>query len=286
VNTSARLVVACADRPGIVAQTTGFLFAHGANIISLQEHASDDARASRFFMRVVFTTDALDLSTADFIAAFARDIATPFAMDWRIAHAAHKKRTVILASREDHALLELLWRHRRGDLHADITHVVSNHLDLSQSVADFGIPFRHVPVTPTTKAASEQTIAALLGDDTELVVLARYMQILSPQLVARFPGRIINIHHSFLPAFIGAKPYHQAHVRGVKLIGATAHYVTAELDAGPIIDQDVTRVSHRHTPQDLVRLGRSIEREVLARAVQWHLEDRVIVHGNKTVVFD
>jgi len=283
---TARLLVACADRPGIVAKTTGFLFAHGANITSLQEY-STDPEGGRFFMRVVFTTRALDVSRDVLAQAFAAEVAAPFAMAWRLAFADHKKVTSILVSREDHALLELLWRHRRGELPADIRRVVSNHPDHAEAVADFGIPFVHVPVTTgdaASKSAAEATMMALCAD-SELVVLARYMQILTAGFVAHFAHRIINIHHSFLPAFVGAKPYHQAHARGVKLIGATAHYVTADLDQGPIIEQDVARVSHRSTPGELIRIGRSIEREVLARAVLWHLEDRVLVHGNKTVVF-
>jgi len=286
----ARLVITCPDQPGIVATVTGFLYNHGANVTALHEYAATPEGPGedpgRFFMRVEFTTPALDPDAAALKDAFARVAAERFAMDWRLTLAAHRPRTVLLASKQDHALLELLWRHKRGELHADIAAVISNHTDCEPAVRELGVPFHHVPVARGDKAASEARILALLGDDTELVVLARYMQILSADFVARFPNRIINIHHSFLPAFVGARPYHAAHERGVKLIGATAHYVTAELDAGPIIEQDVTRVSHKHTPDELVRLGRSIEREVLARAVAWHVEDRVIVHGNKTVVFN
>ena len=284
----ARLVIACPDQPGIVATVTGLLYPHGANVTTLHEYAAASAgpgEAARFFMRLEFTTPALDAEAHALRDAFARVVADRFDMTWRLTLAHHRPRTVILASKQDHALLELLWRHKRGELHADIAAVISNHTDCATSVREFGLPFHHVPVARGGKDESEAQILALLGSDTELVVLARYMQILSPAFVARFPHRIINIHHSFLPAFVGARPYHAAHERGVKLIGATAHYVTAVLDAGPIIEQDVTRVSHKHTPDDLVRLGRSIEREVLARAVAWHLEDRVLVHGNKTVVF-
>ena len=263
---------------------TGFLYNHGANVTTLHEYSTDPT-GGRFFMRVEFTTPSLDLSGEALKDAFARVLAERYQMEWRLSFARHRKRTVILASQQDHALLELLWRHKQGELHADIRAVISNHTDCEAAVREFGVPFHHVPVARGDKAGGEAQVLALLGDDTELVVLARYMQILSEDFVARYPNRIINIHHSFLPAFIGARPYHQAHERGVKLIGATAHYVTPDLDAGPIIEQDVTRVSHKHTAEDLVRLGRSIERDVLARAVTWHLEDRVLVHGNKTVVF-
>ena len=283
----ARLVITCADRPGIVAAVSGFLFSHGANITGLHEYSE----GSRFFMRVVFTTDAQAAPDTTLRAAFQAAVGTPFGMSWEIADAARRKRIAILASKEDHALLELLWRHRHGELYADIAFVASNHIDHARAVAEFGIPFHHFPIPkdrPDAKLDVENALTRHLTSPAapvELVVLARYMQVLTPEFVARFPHKIINIHHSFLPAFIGAKPYHQAHARGVKLIGATAHYVTTELDQGPIIEQDVTRVSHRHTAHDLIRIGRGIEREVLARAVTWHLEDRVIAHGNKTVVF-
>ncbi|MCA9513866.1 MAG: formyltetrahydrofolate deformylase [Myxococcales bacterium] len=279
-----RLLVACPDKPGIVAAVTGFLYHRGANVTTLQEY-STDPEGGRFFMRVEFTVSTPTELDAGFEAAFEATVAGRYEMAWRLSRAAHRKRTVVLVSKHDHALLELLWRHARGELHADITAVISNHEDSAAHAAEFGVPFHHVPVDKGDKGPAEARILELLGDDTELVVLARYMQILSADFVRHFPSRIINIHHSFLPAFVGANPYHQAHVRGVKLIGATAHYVTADLDQGPIIEQDVTRVSHRHSPEELVRLGRSIEREVLARAVQWHLEDRVLVHDGKTVAF-
>ncbi len=282
---TARLLIACADRPGIVATVTGFLYNHGANITSLHEYSTAPV-GGRFFMRIEFRTPKMDPRCAALGDAFRRVAAERYEMDWQLSLAGHRKRVVILVSKHSHALLELLWRHKRGELHADIAMVISNHLDCEASVAEFGIPYHHVPVTRDSKPQSEARILELIGDDIELIVLARYMQILSADFVTKYPNRIINIHHSFLPAFIGARPYHQAHDRGVKLIGGTAHYVTAELDAGPIIEQDVTRVSHRNSAKELVRLGRSIEREVLARAVRWHLEDRVIVHGNKTVVFN
>jgi formyltetrahydrofolate deformylase len=206
-------------------------------------------------------------------------------MDWRLEQASRRRRLAIFVSKQDHCLLELLWQWRARDIRCDLAMVVSNHDDLRPVVAPYGIPFHHVPVRPEEKAASEAQVLGLLEGEVDLVVLARYMQILSPVFVARYPSRIINIHHSFLPAFVGANPYAQAYERGVKLIGATSHYVTADLDAGPIIDQDVHRVGHHDDVEDLKRIGRQIERSVLARAVAWHLEDRVLVHGNKTVVF-
>jgi len=212
-------------------------------------------------------------------------VAERFAMEWRFAYAEEPKKMALLVSRYDHALLEVLWRWSRGELPAKVSMVISNHPDLEPAVRAFGLPYHHVPVSKENKAEAEASILELLEGQADLVVLARYMQILSADFVSRFPHRIINIHHSFLPAFVGASPYRQAYERGVKLIGATAHYVTEELDQGPIIEQDVARVSHRHSVEDLVELGRDLERQVLARAVRWHLEDRIIVHGNKTVVF-
>jgi len=289
---------------------TSFLYNHGANVTTLHEYTTDPRNeggpspatapigegdagddlggptdAARFFMRVELTAPSPEALAATFEDAFDRVVAQRYAMRWRLSRASHRKRVAVLASKQDHALLELLWRHRRGELHCDLTQVIANHPDHEGAVRELGVPYHHVPVTPATREAAEARILELLGDDTELVVLARYMQILSPAFVARYPNRIINIHHSFLPAFVGARPYHQAYDRGVKIIGATAHYVTDILDDGPIIEQDVVRVSHRETPKDLIRIGRSIEREVLARAVRYHLDDRVIVHGRKTVVF-
>ncbi len=284
METIARLLISCADRPGIVATVTGFLYNHGANITVLDQY-STDPEGGRFFMRLEFQTPHLDLTRVALERAFGEIVAPRFEMDWRISHAAELKRSVLLASRHDHGLLELLWRWSRGELATDIRMVISNHLDVQAKVESFGVPFHHVPVTKDTKEASEARILELVEGQADLIVLARYMQILSPDFVGRFPDSVINIHHSFLPAFVGANPYRRAHERGVKLIGATAHYVTPELDAGPIIEQGVIRVTHRHTVKELQALGRDIERQVLARAVKWHLEDRVIVHGNKTVVF-
>jgi formyltetrahydrofolate deformylase len=281
--TTARLLITCPDRPGIVAAVSNFLYSHGANITALDQHSSDPEDGT-FFMRLEFQTPRLDLGRAALEGSFAEVVARRFEMHWRMAYAAELKRLTVLVSRYDHVLLELLWRHKRGELPCQLVQVISNHPDLRPEVEHFGIPYHHVAVEKHRKQEAEAHILALLGD-SDLVVLARYMQILSPGFVAHYPQRIINIHHSFLPAFIGANPYKQAHVRGVKLIGATAHYVTEELDQGPIIEQGVARVSHREDVGELVRLGRDLERDVLARAVQWHLEDRVIVDGNKTVVF-
>ncbi len=282
-DTTARLLITCPDRPGIVAAVSNFLFNHGANITALDQH-STDPEGGLFFMRLEFQTPHLDVSREILEKAFAERVAARFEMNWRIAYAADLKKVAILVSRYDHALLELLWRHSNRELPCELTQVISNHDDLRLEVERFGIPYHYVPVEKERKEEAEAQMLELLGD-TDLVVLARYMQILTPHFVARYPNRIINIHHSFLPAFVGANPYKQAYTRGVKIIGATAHYVTEELDQGPIIEQDVARVSHRHDVADLVRLGRDLERNVLARAVQWHLEDRIIVYGNKTVVF-
>ncbi|GAA6744099.1 formyltetrahydrofolate deformylase [Thermus antranikianii] len=281
----ARLLITCPDRPGIVAAVSGFLYAHGANITDLQQY-STDPEGGTFFMRLAFTTPHLDLSRPALERAFQDVVASRFQMEWRLAYASERKQVAILVSKPAHALLELLWRYRVGELPMDLRLVISNHPHHQEEVERFGIPYHHVPVEKGRKEEAEERILALLEEErVELVVLARYMQILSPGFVARYPMRIINIHHSFLPAFAGADPYRQAHERGVKIIGATAHYVTEELDAGPIIEQDVVRVSHRHSVAEMRRLGRELERTVLARAVRWHLEDRILVHGNKTVVF-
>jgi len=281
----ARLLVTCPDQPGIVAAVSGFLRNHGANITALDQH-STDPEGGTFFLRAEFTTPHLDLTAGALEAAFERVVAGPFGMNWRLAYAARPQRTALMVSRFDHALLELLWLWRRGELHTEVALVVSNHDDLRAEVERFGVPFHHVPVTSDTKPEAEARQLALFDEaGVDLVVLARYMQILSPAVVDRFPHRIINIHHSFLPAFIGADPYRQAFERGVKVIGATAHYVTADLDEGPIIEQGVARVTHRQSVADLKQVGQSLERDVLARAVRWHLEDRVLVHENKTVVF-
>jgi formyltetrahydrofolate deformylase len=278
------LLVQCPDRPGIIAAISGFLFRHGANITDFDQHTSEDG-ASVYFTRLELQTRGLDLPLDDLERAFAVEVARPFAMRWRLTRSTDRKKVAILVSRHDHALLELLWTWKRGDLRAEITAVVSNHPDLRSAVEPFGTAFFHVPNTKDVREAAEARMVELLDGKADLLVLARYMQIVSAAFVARWPERIINIHHSFLPAFAGADPYRQAYERGVKVVGATAHYVTADLDAGPIIDQDVARVSHRDAVEDLKHLGRDLERRVLARAVRWHCEDRIIVHGNKTVVF-
>lgn len=281
----ARLLITCPDAPGIVAAVTAFLRNHGANITALDQHSTDPVGGT-FFMRAEFTTPNLDLAAEALEAAFRRVVAEPFGMDWRIAYAAHRPQMALMVSKVDHALLELLWQWRRGELDADIPLVVSNHDALRAEVERFGVPFHHVPLAKDAKPEAEAEALALFdAADIDLVVLARYMQILSSGFVDRYPHRIINIHHSFLPAFIGADPYRQAFERGVKVIGATAHYVTADLDEGPIIEQGVARVSHRQSVAELKRLGQTLERDVLARAVRWHVEARVLVHGHKTVVF-
>jgi len=276
------LTLSCPDRTGIVARVSTFLFERGANILDAQQY--DDGETGRFFMRVVFDPADRDV---DWLRAEFESLADTLAMDWSLRAANERRRVMILASQTDHCLADLIWRWRQGELPMDISAVVSNHPADTFPHTDLkGIAFHHLPVTPASKAQQEAALWKLILDTrTDLVVLARYMQVLSDDLSAKLAGRCINIHHSFLPGFKGAKPYHQAHARGVKVIGATAHYVTADLDEGPIIEQDVERISHRDAPRDLIRKGRDIERRVLARAVRWHLEDRVLLNGRKTVVF-
>jgi formyltetrahydrofolate deformylase len=278
------LLIRCPDRPGIVAAVSTFLYRHGANVVDLDQHSTEEDPGT-YFMRLEFQTAGLDLPLDRLGEAFAADVASPLAMEWRLASHGERRRVGVLVSRHDHAMLDLLWNWRRGDLRADVAVVISNHEDLRASVESFGVPFVHVPNDRERRDAAEARMLELLEGRVDVVVLARYMQVLSARFVDRFPRRIINIHHSFLPAFAGADPYRQAYERGVKIVGATAHYVTAELDAGPIIDQDVARVSHRDAVEDLRSLGRDLERRVLFRAVRWHCEDRVLVHGNKTIVF-
>ena len=279
-----RLLVSCPDRPGIVSAISAFLFERGANITHSDQH-STDPDGGQFFLRVEFDLPDLRSAVSQLRLDFAV-IADRYRMTWRITLAAERQRIAVFASREDHALLELLWQQRAGDLDAEICMVIANHEAIGDVVAPWHVPFHYTPVTPGNRDAAEQAQLDLVWQQADLLVLARYMQILSPGFLRQWENRIINIHHSFLPAFVGARPYGQAARRGVKLIGATAHYVTSELDAGPIIEQDVLRVDHRHDEQDLRRMGRQIERAVLARAVKWHVEDRILVHGNKTVVFD
>ncbi len=276
------LTLSCDDRPGIVARVSALLFERGANILDAQQY--DDQETGRFFMRVVF--DPGDSAPEVWRAVF-EPLAVEYAMTWTLRGSRERRKVMILASQTDHCLADLIWRWRQGELPMDITAVVSNHPATTFPHTDLqGIAFRHLPVTAETKPQQEAALWALVQETgTELVVLARYMQVLSDDLSTKLAGRCINIHHSFLPGFKGARPYHQAHARGVKVIGATAHYVTADLDEGPIIEQDVERISHRDTPANLIRKGRDIERRVLARAVRWHVEDRVLLNGRKTVVF-
>jgi len=284
--TIARLLIRCDDKPGIVAAATTFLYHHGANITELDQHSTSPADG-QLFMRLEFQTPALDLPRAGLERAFADTVAAQHRMNWRMSYAADKPRMAILVSAHDHAAMELLWRWQRGELRVDIPCVISNHEALRKAVEGFGVPFHHVPFETATRADAEDQMQKILVEaKADFIVLARYMRILSGDFAALWPSRIINIHHSSLPAFVGADPYRQAYERGVKIIGATAHYVTADLDQGPIIEQDVERVSHSEGVDELRRLGRDLERQVLARAVRWHVEDRIIVDGNKTVVFN
>jgi len=280
---TATLLVSCPDRRGIVASLAQVLHGHGANIVEASQHT--DTAAGQFFQRIRF--DLAELRTDAFSIEHAvAEVAARFAMTWRIAYPEKPKRVALFVSRFDHCLMDLLWRHRAGELECEIPAILSNHPDHAALAQQFGVPYHVFPITPENKAEQEERELELLESlGVDLVVLARYMQVLSEELVRKLPSRIINIHHSFLPAFVGSRPYQQAFQRGVKLIGATAHYATSELDEGPIIEQDVARTSHRDRIADLVRKGRDLERTVLARAVRWHLEDRVLVYGNKTVVF-
>ena len=276
------ITLSCADRPGLVAAVTGRLAGIGGNIREAQQFNAVDS--GRFFMRIGFDCPGL---TAPEIAARFADVTAHYAMDWQVRATSERRKVLLLVSKFDHCLGDLLYRHRIGELPMDVVGVVCNHPReaLNGSLTD-DVPFYHLPVTRDTKSVQEARIKALVDETgAELVVLARYMQILSDDMVGFLSGRCINIHHSFLPGFKGAKPYHQAHARGVKMIGATAHYVTADLDEGPIVHQDVEAISHADSPDDLVRKGRDIERRVLATAVLLHLEDRVFLDGNKTVVF-
>ena len=280
----ANLLVSCPDRPGLVAALAQLLYGHGANILDADQHT--DAEAGIFFQRIRFDLEGLRTDRTALEGAIG-EVAERFAMDWRVALERERKRVAIFVSKYDHCLYDLLLRHRAGELPCELALVVSNHPDLAPVAEQFGLPYHHVPITKKNKAEQEKAELELLAEERiDLVVLARYMQILSGDFIAHYPSRIVNIHHSFLPAFQGGRPYHQASARGVKLIGATAHYATTDLDEGPIIEQGVARTSHRDTVADLVRKGRDLERTVLAQAVRWHLEDRVLVYHNKTVVFE
>jgi formyltetrahydrofolate deformylase len=277
---TSRLLLACPDRPGLIARVSGFLAGSGLNIVDVDQHSSAEGR---FFMRMVYDRvpdperEALELR-------FAREIGEPFEMDYEFHQTEQVRRVAIMVSREDHCLSDLLWRWRNGDLGGELVAVISNHPDHAAQVESVGLPFHHIPVAREAKAEAERRILGLLKG-VDLLVLARYMQILSEDFLRSLDAPAINIHHSFLPAFVGADPYHRAYERGVKLIGATAHYVTAELDAGPIIAQDVEPVDHRDEVADMIRIGRDIERLVLARAVMAHLDDRVLLDGDRTIVF-
>ncbi|MFC5401514.1 formyltetrahydrofolate deformylase [Cohnella soli] len=278
-----RMLISCPDKAGIVSAVSQFLYEQGANIVQSDQYTMDPT-GGMFFMRVEFDLQELESRLPALQEDFTR-ISDRFSMRWSIFRAARRKRIAIFVSKEDHCLLELLWQWQSGDLDADISMVISNHEDMRATVEAFGIPYHYVPVTPNTKDEAEKQQRELTAGKVDLIVLARYMQIVSPKFIEQYHNRIINIHHSFLPAFVGGKPYQQAYNRGVKLIGATAHYVTEELDGGPIIEQDVQRVTHRDEVNELKRIGRHIERIVLARAVKWHVEDRLLVYQNKTVAF-
>ena len=278
------LIVQGKDRTGIVATVSAVLSSHRANIVSLDQY-SDDPSGGAFFQRTVFTLDGVQEVLPRLQADLDAALADGFELTVTLRDMSVPKRVGILASKSEHCLVDLLWRHRRGELDVDVAMVISNHPDMAEEVRGFGIPYFFVPSAGPDKTAAEAEILRLLEGNVDFVVLARYMQILSGGLISQLGVPIINIHHSFLPAFIGARPYHQAYARGVKIIGVTAHYATAELDEGPIIDQDVARISHRDAVEDLIRKGRDLEKVVLARAIRAHVEHRVLVYGNKTVVF-
>jgi len=284
VRNTAILLINCPDRKGLVAAVANFLYQNEANILHADQH--QDNEAGLFFMRVEWDLEDFTLPLARFHEEFAK-VAGPLQMDWRLELSSVRPKVAVMVSKYDHCLADLLYRQRSGELACDIPLILSNHPD-ARPLAEFhGIPFYYIPVTREKKAAAEaEQLALLERHDVDLVVLARYMQILSPEFVARYPNRIINVHHSFLPAFSGARPYHRAYERGVKLIGATSHFVTEILDDGPIIEQDVTRISHRDQLEDLIQKGRDLEKAVLSRAVRWWIERRILVYGNKTVVFD
>jgi formyltetrahydrofolate deformylase len=281
---TAILLISCPDQKGLVAAIADFLYQHNANILHADQH--QDAELGLFLMRVEWDLSGFDLDLLDFNDAF-QPIAERFQMQWRLAHSGHRPRMAIFVSRYDHCLADLLYRYQAGEFNCDIPIIISNHLDTQWLAEAYNIPFQHITIHKDAKAEAEATQQAILRHHrVDFVVLARYMQVLSPDFIRHYPNRIINIHHSFLPAFHGAKPYHRAYERGVKLIGATSHYVTEILDDGPIIEQDVARISHRDDLDDLIRRGADLEKIVLSRAVRWHIENRVLLYANKTVVFD
>ncbi len=279
---SAVLLINCPDRKGLVASVSGLLYKHGANIIHADQHQDHDA--GLFFMRVEWSLDGFDQTA--FQSEF-ETLAADLKMDWQLKLTTNAPRLALFVSQHLHCLVDLLQRHRSGELSCAIPLIISNHRNAEPLAHFYGAEFRYIPVpSGSRQQAEEEQLRVLAAEDIDLIVLARYMQILSPEFVQRYPSRIINVHHSFLPAFVGARPYHAAFQRGVKLIGATSHYVTVELDDGPIIEQDVVRISHRDQVEDLVKKGREIEKSVLSRAVEWHLDWRILRYGNKTVIFD
>jgi formyltetrahydrofolate deformylase len=281
---SATLLVSCPDRKGLVAALAQLLYGHGVNIVDADQHT--DTVAGQFFQRIRMDLRELHTDRVALERGIA-EVAERFSMRYRLAYGDKVKRVAIMVSKYDHCLHDLLLRRRAGELRCEVPLIVSNHDDVADVAQSYGVPFHVFTVTPETKRAQEQRVAELFASErVDAIVLARYMQVLSPEFCAGYPEAIVNIHHSFLPAFVGGKPYHQAYQRGVKIIGATAHFVTSELDQGPIIAQDVTRVSHRDTVADMIRKGRDLERLVLASAVRLYLEDRVLAYGNKTVVFE
>ncbi len=284
MNESAVLLLHSADRKGLVSTIANFLFEHGGNILHADQH--QDAELGLFFMRIEWSLRDFDLDELRFREEFA-PLAAALQLNWQVIFGKRKIPVALLVSRYQHCLIDLLYRHQIGELNCSIALIISNHEDARPLAQFYEVPFHHVAVAASNKQDAEQLQFELLRQrEVELIVLARYMQVLSPEFVSRYPGRIINVHHSFLPAFVGAKPYHGAYERGVKLIGATSHYVTEVLDEGPIIEQDVARVSHRDRLEDLISKGRDLEKLVLSRAVRWHLEHRILCYGNKTVVFD
>jgi formyltetrahydrofolate deformylase len=284
LNHTGRLLISCPDQVGIIAAVSQFLHKHGANIIHSDQHATEQENGT-FFMRIAFQLHDLE-KNQHLLREHFQAIADRFSMEWKISLVSQKKKLALFVSKYDHCLQELLWRWRIGELDADIKVVISNHPDCKPLVEPYGLPYYHIPVTKANReAAAIRQLEHLHRAEVDTIILARYMQIIPSSMIDVYANQIINIHHSFLPAFVGANPYERAFDRGVKLIGATAHYVTAELDEGPIIEQDVHRVSHRQQPEELIQIGSEIERRVLARAVAWHVNDQVLVHGNKTIVF-
>jgi formyltetrahydrofolate deformylase len=279
----ARLLISCPEKPGIISIVTNFLLEHKANIVHFDQHTTDP-HSGVFFMRIEFDMEEFD-SSFENLEQDLHVIGRDYSLDWQLSSNEQRKRMAIFVSKADHCLNELLWRWKSKEIPVDIAMVISNHPDLKETVESYGIPYYHIPMSHETKEEAEQKTLELLEGKVDFIVLARYMQILSPKFISQYPNQIINIHHSFLPAFVGANPYVRAFNRGVKLIGATAHYVTNDLDEGPIIEQDVQRINHRYTVEDLKTAGRHVEKRVLAEAVSWHVEDKVLVHGNKTIVF-